>query len=188
MSFGKERGFILVITLMLLIMMAVLTVAMSKGGVLGQSIAGNHREKTRALESAVSALSYAEWWLQQGTNQTAGLNIGGVTSTANCTATTAAPVVCICSTAVAAAQVCVNALASPTTVPWNNTGSTFTLLPSVMSISATGGGGTYYAAPKFYIQYFGASPSTGNNMFQITAYGYGGDANSVAVVQSIFSF
>jgi type IV pilus assembly protein PilX len=147
----------------MLLLMMLLTVSMGKSSELQELVAGNHREKARAFESAESALNYAEWWLNQG-NATTG---------ANCATITTTPVVCS------------NALANPTTLPWA-AGVSYT--PPNMTISTTGGVGSYYAIPMFYIQYLGASPNTGNNLYQITAHGNGGDAGSIAVIQSIFQF
>ena len=159
----RKCGFILISSLLMLLMLSILTISMSKSFGLQELIAGNQREKIRALESANSALNYAEWWLNQGNASTG----------TNCTTTTTTPVVCS------------NALATPTTLPWV-AGVSYT--PPNMSISTTGGVGSYYAIPMFYIQYLGNSPNTGKYMYQITARGYGGDSGSVAVIQSIFEF
>jgi type IV pilus assembly protein PilX len=158
-----ESGFILIASLLMLLMLTILTISMSKSFALQELIAGNHREKIRAFESAESALNYAEWWLNQG-NATTGTN---------CTSITATPVVCS------------NALATPTTLPW---GAGVSYTPPNMTISTTGGVSSYYAIPKFYIYYLGISPNTGLYMYQMTACGYGGDIGSVAVIQSIFEF
>jgi type IV pilus assembly protein PilX len=179
----QQRGFVLAACLLMLLMMMILTVSMSKSGGMRELITGSHREKIKAFESAQAAMNYAEWWLNQG-NAT-GLNVGTTTNTANCSATTAAPVVCNCSTISTTPAVCFNALASPTTLPWT-AGIQYT--PPNMTISTTGGVGSYYAIPLYYIQYIGISPNTGKNMYQITATGQGGDAGSIAVLQSVFSF
>lgn len=159
----RACGFILISSLLMLLMLSILTISMSKSFGLQELITGNHREKIRALESANSALNYAEWWLNQGNASTG----------TNCTTITTTPMVCS------------NALKTPTMLPWG-AGVSYTL--TYMSISTTGGVGSYYAIPMFYVQYLGNSPNTGKYMYQITARGYGGDSSSVAVVQSIFEF
>ncbi len=159
----RKCGFILVSSMLMLLMLSILTISMSKSFGLQELITGNHREKIRAFESANSALNYAEWWLNQGNAYTG----------TNCTTITTTPMVCS------------NALTTPTTLPW---GAGVSYTPPNMSISTTGGVGSYYAIPMFYIQYLGNSPNTGKYMYQITARGYGGDSGSVAVVQSIFEF
>ncbi len=171
----EAQGFILVATLLMLMLLSILTVSMGKNTGLQELVAGNHREKTRAYESAEAALNYAEWWLNQGNGANTGVNCAAITTT---------PVVCS------------NALANPTTLPWS-AGVSYT--PNNMSISTTGGVGSYYAIPMFYIQYLpppiAGTPMTypvttpiTTSMYKITAYGYGGDGTSIAVIQSIFKF
>lgn len=169
-----ERGFILVMSLLMLLLVSTLTISMSKNAGLQELVAGNHREKNRAFESAEAALNYAEWWLDQG-NATTGIN---------CSNTSSTPVVCT------------NALDNPTMLPWK-AGTSYT--PANMTISKSGGLGSYYAIPMFYIQYlpptivgtpklYPVTTPVTTAMYQITAYGQGGDAGSIAVIQSIFKF
>ena len=165
----REYGFILITSMLMLVMLTILGVSMGKSFGLQELIAGNQREKIRAFGAAESTLNYAEWWLNQPNNAGTGTNCTGVTTT---------PIVCS------------NALANPTVLDsithrWL-VGVNYT--PPDMSISTTGGVGSYYAIPMYYIQYLGSSPSTGNNLYQITSLGYGGDVSSVAVVQSIYEF
>lgn len=159
-----ERGFILVASMLMLLLLTILALSMANSFGLQELIAGNQREKTRAFEAAESALNYAEWWLNQPGNAGTGTN---------------------CNAVATAAVVCSNPLNTPTALPWA-AGVRYT--PPPMSISTTGGVGSYYAAPMFYIQYLGISPNTGNWMYLVTALGYGGNANAVAVVQSTFEF
>lgn len=144
--------------------------------------AGNQREKTRAFESAQSALNYAEWWLNQGNS-----TVGVACST---TAISGAPTVCsnafgsptaipIGNPTTAAAVTCGNTASSPWTtgVVFNNgLGNTLTI-----NSGAVGGSCVY---PMFYIQYLG--PVNTLKEYLITAIGYGGNADAIAVVQSIF--
>ena len=125
------------------------------------------------------ALNYAEWWLNQGHGTDTGANCSTIVTTIP-----VAPVVCS------------NALANPTTLPWS---AGIQYSPANMTISTSGGVGSYYAVPMFYIQYLpptiAGTPNTypvtsplTTAMYQITAYGQGGDAGSIAVIQSIFKF
>jgi type IV pilus assembly protein PilX len=165
-----QRGAALVIALMILLMLTPLGVAMFRSFGLQERIAGNTREKQHAFQAAQSALQFGEWWLTQN-NATTGV---------------------ACSGALATTQVCSNAatMATLTTAPWM-IGSTYVPInvngSSPMTISTTGGVGTYYANPKLYINYMGLGPSGTARVYQVTAIGNGGDANSVAVVQSTFS-
>jgi type IV pilus assembly protein PilX len=168
-----QCGFVLIASLLMLLLLTILTLSMGKTFELQEMIAGNQREKIRAFESAETALNYAESWLNLPVN----LTNTGIT----CTAPSATPVVCN------------NALANPATLPWAM-GVSYT--PTNMTISSTGGAGTYSNSPMFYIQYLGLGlgsicvPVTTPcvPMYQITALGFGGDSRSVAVLQSIYGF
>ena len=174
-GFSTQRypGFILIASLLVLILLTILTLSMSGSFGLQELIAGNQNEKARALESAQSALEYAEWWLNQTTS-----GASNATPGASCTTVTATTTPIVCT----------NALSNPTaTATWVAGHGVVSYTPPNMTTSTTGGSGTFYAVPMFYIQYLGASPNAGfSYMYQITAMGYGGDASSIAVVQSTF--
>jgi type IV pilus assembly protein PilX len=55
-----------------------------------------------------------------------------------------------------------------------------------MPISTTGGQGTYYGTPTFYIGYLGPTPNGLGSIFQIDAVGYGGSADTAAVVEATY--
>jgi Tfp pilus assembly protein PilX len=80
---------------------------------------------------------------------------------------------------------------SVATVPWKIGGANVgvTYAPPNMAFSTSGGLGTYYASPVFYISYLGVGTTPGNTpglVYQIDAVGYGGGPNSVAVVESTY--
>ncbi|WP_046157812.1 pilus assembly PilX family protein [Chromobacterium vaccinii] len=160
------RGFTMVAALMMLIVITIIGIAlMRSSGLLGK-LAGNTREKGRAFEAAEATLQYAEWWLNQGGNAGAAVN-------------------CSSTQTLSALQICSNAIANPTTnVPWT-TGYTYT--PPLMTASANGGGQTYYQAPQLYIQFLGLNAAGTGAVYQLTAIGYGGNAASVAVLQSTYT-
>jgi type IV pilus assembly protein PilX len=166
---GRERGLVLISALLLLLVVTILAVAMFRSFGLDEKIAGNVREKGRALQAAESAQQYAEWWLSQGNGGT------GI----------------ICNSLVPAniGQVCANPLASVTTVPWLNgtapVGVTYT--PPHMTVNATAAAGTDYTSPTFYIRYLGLAPGGFGSVYQVDAVGYGGSPNAVAVVESFYS-
>ena len=62
----------LVTSLLLLVIITILALSMFRSFGTQEKIAGNLREKERALHAAVSAQQYAEWWLLQGNNTAAG--------------------------------------------------------------------------------------------------------------------
>src|SRR5271154_6136838 len=64
----SQRGVALVTSLILLVIITILALSMFRSFSTQERIAGNMREKERALHAATSAQQYAEWWLTQGVN------------------------------------------------------------------------------------------------------------------------
>jgi type IV pilus assembly protein PilX len=168
---------LLVSSLLLLVVVTILSLSMFRSVGIQEKIAGNIREKQRALHAAEGAQQYAEWWLASGTNAAS------------------AAVVCanLLNANLGQGQICSNKLAaaagSVTTVPWQsggvNIGVNYT--PPNMTVTAASDAGTYVAAPRFYISDLGAAATGQGEVYQIDAVGYGGDATAVAVVESTFS-
>jgi len=165
-----QRGVALVIALLVLMLLTSLGVAMFRSFGLQERIAGNTREKQHAFQAAESALQFGEWWLTQNNAVT------GTACSGNLTATT------VCSNA--------QTLSTLTGGPWTF-GSTYTPInvngSAPMTISTSGGLGTYYASPRLYINYMGLDSTGQARVYQVSAIGNGGDANSIAVVQSTYS-
>ena len=63
-----ERGMALVSSMLLLAVVTILALGMFRSFGVQEQIAGNLREKQRALHAAESAQQYAEWWLSRGNN------------------------------------------------------------------------------------------------------------------------
>lgn len=171
---ATQHGFVLIASLIFLLVLSIFSVGMFRGIGLQEKIAGNIREKERAFHSAESALQFGEWWLTQGTADT-----GSVCNT-------------VLNANAGQTKVCSNALLDPTTVPWKNGGATvgFTYIPTTtpaMAISTSGGLNTYYSAPSLYINYIGPDSTGENILYQVTASGFGGNVNAVAVVQSTYA-
>jgi type IV pilus assembly protein PilX len=176
---GRERGVVLVSSLLLLLVVTILAVAVFRNYGLGEKIAGNQREKQRALHAAESAQQYAEWWLSSG---------NGVTT----------PVICSALVPAAIGQVCANILPSiavnqnVANLPWQIGGANVGVnyAPPNMQFNTAGGVNQYYQTPLFYISYLGttADSSTSNFklLYQVDAVGYGGSQNAVAVVESTY--
>ena len=59
---------VLVTSLLLLVVVTLLGLSMFRSYGIQQRIAGNVREKQRALQAAMSAQQYGEWWLSSGSN------------------------------------------------------------------------------------------------------------------------
>ena len=171
-----QRGIVLVSSLLLLIVVTIMALSMFRSFGTQEKIAGNLREKQRALQAAESAQQYAEWWLNNNASSAA--------------------VVCteLLNANTGQGQICSNKLstvvADINAVPWRNgtaeVGVIYT--PPNMKVTASGALNTYYAAPRFYISDLGASldPSIPGEIYQIDAVGFGGTASATAIVESTF--
>jgi type IV pilus assembly protein PilX len=165
-----QKGMALVSALLLLLVTTMLGVAMFRSFGFLESVAGNTREKQRALHAAESAQNYAEWWLgaSSGLNATVGSNCGAS----------------LIST-VSSYTVCSNVIANPATIPWT-AGMKYT--PTGMTTGSIGTIGNYASQPIFYISFLSSTPIAGINgtsyTYQIDGLGYGGTTSSAAVAES----
>lgn len=163
----SQRGMVLVTSLLLLIVVTLLAVGLFRSFGLDEKIAGNMREKHRALNAAETAEQFAEYWLAHGNSST------GVACTAPVPSATT--------------QVCSNLLANPIQLPWAARVDYIPTVTSAMSVTGVlGGQNAYYAAPSFYIAYLGPSPTGLGSLFQIDAVGYGGSADTAAIVEATY--
>jgi type IV pilus assembly protein PilX len=187
-----QHGVALVSAMLLLVIITILALSMFRSFGTQQKVAGNVREKERALHAAESAQQYAEWWI------TAGNNIAGGSVT--CTPP-------LLNAMAGGVLICNNSLLQILGLPANATGQLGSLvpwtvggpggglvgswmLPTNMTISATGGFANntsdYYSAPVFYIADLGVAADGLGEAYQVDAYGYGGSANAVAMVESVY--
>jgi type IV pilus assembly protein PilX len=170
----RQDGMVLVTALLMLIVVTILAVAMFRSFGLDEKIAGNLREKQRALNAAETAEQFAEYWLAAGN--------GSASS---------APITCSSVVPATAPQICTNPLVTPAVLPWlvgaNPVGVTYIpQVPTPMNVTTTIGAGSYYASPAFYITYIGASPGGLGKIYQIDAQGYGSSPDTIAVVESTY--
>jgi type IV pilus assembly protein PilX len=163
----------LITALLLLIVVTIMALSMFRSYGIQERIAGNTRDKQRAINAAESAQQYAEYWLTS----------------------TAAPAPAVCgagSVPDSIGQVCSNPLLAPASLPWasNVTYTQFTAAGGngvTNTVNATAPtAGSYYQTPSFYITDLGPNAGTPGEVYQIDAVGYGGTANTVAVVESTF--
>jgi type IV pilus assembly protein PilX len=170
-----QRGVVLVSSLLLLLVVTIMALSMFRSFGMQEKIAGNMREKQRALQAAESAQVYAEQWL--------------IANSAT------APAVCNSqlNANLSQGQICSNQLppANLLTVPWKigaaPVGVTYT--PTGMNVTTTSVFNSYSRAPSFYIWDAGTSadPNVPGEVFQVDAVGFGGNANTAAVVESTFA-
>jgi type IV pilus assembly protein PilX len=169
-----QRGMALITSLLLLMIVTIIALSMFRSFAVQEHVAGNLREKERALHAAVSAQQYAEWWLTQGNN--ASLVVACPLGTLN---------------APAQGQVCNQTLQAqgfnPTQVPW---AIQVTFLPPGMN-SGLNGDPPYALSPAFYITLLGTAGDGLGAAYQVDAYGTGtttlaSASATVAVVESSF--
>ncbi len=186
-----ERGMALVSSMLLLLIITILAVSMYHSFGVQEKIAGNVREKERALHAAESAEQFAEWWITQPGNLAAGAVVCGAQQlSAN------AGEGQICSNTLgptAAAIPPPNLGINVTQVPWTIAGPNggpvgVTWLPTGMGLGAglSNGNPLYFSAPVFYIADVGVAADGQGEAYLIDAVGYGGAANAVAVVESTY--
>jgi type IV pilus assembly protein PilX len=177
----SQRGVVLITSMLLLLVVTIMALSMFRGFGIQERIAGNMREKQRALQAAVSAQTYAEQWLINN-------------------AATSAPVVCappVLNANALQGQICSNQLwlnvVSVTSLPWQiggNVGVTYTPPGMVVAAaSASNAVASYVNAPTFYISDAGpsADPNVPGEVYQVDAVGYGGNSNTAAVVESTYA-
>ena len=165
---STQRGIALITAMLLLLVLTIMGLSMFRSFGMQEKIAGNVREKQRALNAAESAQQYAEYLLSNGTVPPTGTCNGVIPSGGG-------------------GQVCSNVPADFTIVPWA-AGVTYTPFTSgsVNTVSGTNTptAGSYYAAPVFYVTDLG--PNGNGELYQIDAVGYGGTPDAVAVVESTY--
>lgn len=180
---SRERGIALVTSLLLLIIITILALSMFRGLGSQEKIAGNLREKDRALHAAGSAQQYAEWWLTQGNNSAT----GSVTCTQGLNANLGQGQICNQTLPQAAGVTQPGATVMAVPFPWNNVVS---YTPSNMSTTpgqnGANGDPPYFASPGFYIADLGRAADGAGEAYQIDAYGYGGASTTVAIVESTY--
>jgi type IV pilus assembly protein PilX len=177
----SERGMALVSSMLLLLIITILALSMFRSFGTLEKIAGNIREKDRALHAAVSVQQYAEWWLTQPA--------GSIAASAPVTCAAGAPLNAnagqgqICTSASSLANLGINATQQ---LPWPTTYVQYS--PAGMGTPAqagTNGNDPPYAwTPGFYIVDLGLAADGAGEAYQVTAFSSGGTTGTVAVVES----
>jgi type IV pilus assembly protein PilX len=178
----RHRGMALITAMLLLIVVTIMALSMFRSYGIEERLAGNTRDKQRAINAAVSAQQFAESLLASGT----------APATQVCAAGPFLP-------STTGGEVCTLPLASFTTLPWT-AGVTYTQFtsnqinglsnvvlangtPDIPNVQAA----SYFQAPTYYITDLGPNAGTpAGEVYQVDALGYGGTSNTVAVVESTF--
>jgi type IV pilus assembly protein PilX len=177
---SRQAGYVLVTGLLFLIVLTLLGVSLFRATGLMARISANTRDKERAFEAAQSALQYGEWSIQasgggggQNCATTALVAASGVPSSGN-------------------TFICSNPQSNWATPHWT---SGFSYTPPNLAVSKAGGfaGGSsadvnYQEAPSFYIERIGQQKtgSVISQVYQVTAIGYGGNADTTTVLRSTY--
>ena len=189
---SNQLGVVLITSLLLLLVVTIMAVSMFRSFGIQEKIAGNVREKQRAIQAAASTLQYAEWWLGSQSNAPVAVSAYAAAS---------ADVACVALVSANAGQgqICNNTLASngisAASVPWTIPGAG--AVPIGVSYLPTGMGANgalctgnnclsadvYYDVPRFYIADMGSYGRSGE-LYQVDAYSYGLSADTIAVVES----
>jgi type IV pilus assembly protein PilX len=181
----RSRGMVLITSLLILLVVTLLALAMFHGVGLEYRIAGNNMDKQRSLQAAESAQEYGEQWLVANVPQDYGAaEVWGIPcAAANFGSSLTSPLMCS------------NTLESTLSggnvgsVPWGGSGGSlgFSYNPG-SALSMTAGTSTMVASyPVVYLSRLGYDLGTPNSLdFVIDAWSYGGSANTVSVVESVY--
>jgi type IV pilus assembly protein PilX len=169
----RQRGLVLVTSLLMLVLVTILAIGMFRSFGVDEKIAGNMREKQRALNAAETAEQFAESYLSSGS----------VAAATTCTLPVSSAVGQVCSSTLQAQGF------DPAVLNWP---AQVNYLPTTMAlpVNASGGSGNYYLPPAYYIGFITSAnnPATGftTSYYQIDAVGYGGSSNTAAVVEATY--
>lgn len=183
-----QRGIALITSLLLLIIITILALSMFRGFTTVEKIAGNLREKDRALHAAESVEQYAEWWLLQPGNINNPEVTCGAGAPIDANLNTAQGQVCNSTSTLALLGV------NPTAVPWSigaNQLQYMQFLPTGMGIVGGALGANpndppYADIPSYYIADLGTAADGVSKTYLIDAFAYGATKNTVAVVESVY--
>jgi type IV pilus assembly protein PilX len=189
----SQSGIVLVSSLLLLLVVTIMALSIFRSFGLQERIAGNTRDKQRALQVAESVQQYAEVWIANSS--------GAPVAVATGIASSADSVCAASGTMPTTPQICVNNLtslgASVTGAPWKS-GSQYIgvqYTPPGLSVGTLVSGSVtndiYYNQPAFYITDLGppagslvAGAGSKGEVYKIDAYGSGVSATTIAVVES----
>lgn len=177
----SQRGTSLIVSLLLLLVVTVLSVAMFRKVVGEERMAGNVREHQRALAAAQTALQYAENWLS-------GVYTGNLaTCDAGTVAVSSPSVVLVCDKPVYGSASTASAQRAIVTEP-SSWATRFTYQPSGMAVGTSDSTTQRHAQlPGFYISALGLGPDGRTPLYQVSSYGIGGNGSTISVVQSTYA-
>lgn len=182
-SLKNQRGIALIVSLVIMLLMTIVALSVFRSNNLIEKIAGNTREKQRALQSAQAALLYGEYWL----NTTSAASRVPVAASACTGAAVTTLQVCPGTNLATVSNFSTLALYRGYTPPGMTVASSSTAggLASSNALSDI----NYSQNPGIYIALLGNLPGTTIPIYQVTAIGYGGSGGNngtVSIVQSVY--
>jgi type IV pilus assembly protein PilX len=178
---ADQHGMALVSAMLLLLVLTILGISMFRTFGTQEKIAGNTREKQRAIHTADSAEAYAEWWLSSQ---------GGINASAGAACTD------LITAGASTTQVCANRLSTTvpggdvSVVPWTDAGTEVGVAYTPPGLVTTATGDSYYQVPRFYISFISSfyNSTTGvqSSSYLIDSAGWGGTPDAVSVVESTY--
>jgi type IV pilus assembly protein PilX len=187
MNCRAQSGIVLVSALLLLVVVTLMALSIFRSLGIQEKISGNVREKNRALQAAVSAQQYAEYWLANTSNAVFAVAHGNGQSAA---------VTCpnsLLDANLGQGQICLNSLATNglTASAWPTSGTGYGVLYTPPGMNISGGAivnaavrDQYFARPQFYIADVGASIVCCGEIYQVDASSYGLTQAALAEVES----
>lgn len=190
---SKQTGVVLISAMLLLVVMTIMTVCLFHSFGIQEKIAGNVREKQRALQAAVSAQSYGEYWLVNQSEAPKAVS-DSIASEADVSCNTL--VDANAGSGFSAGQICNNTLPTAIGVAanrWPSSGNDYGIVYTLPNMNVTGSvvnssvNDVYYKRPRIYIYDMGAVSGTAQSaeVYKVDAYGYGLTSTAVAVVESV---
>ncbi len=173
----NQKGFILIVSLVFLVIMTLLALAMFSGFTQDETISSNQREKSRANDAAQSALNNAESWMNSSSSVAAILtaNTSGVACTGTYT--------------LATMQVCNQPLSAASAVlplQWPST-ATVSAVPQSLVFAAGGIANSYAEQPQVYVAYLqNNNTNPPSALIQVTASAQGGNSTATSIVQAVY--
>jgi type IV pilus assembly protein PilX len=189
----RQTGIVLVSSLLLLVVVTIMALAIFRSFGVQEKIAGNMREKQRALQAALSTQSYAEWWLANGSYARKAVSLG-LAASADVTCSTL--VDANAGSGLTGGQICSNSLLSAigvSVIKWPTSGNDFGAQYTPPNMNVTGSvvntavNDVYYKRPRFYITDLGPMATGRGEAYKVDAYSFGLNSTGLAVVESTVS-
>lgn len=150
-----QKGATLVVALIILLLMTIIGTVAMQGTTLEERMAGNTRDMNLAFQASEAALRAGEGWLNNPANLATAESNAPLRCPANC----------------------------PDPENWD--GATPAPTGTVAGVGAVAAAPAYHVGPPVLIRINpGALPPKFRKRYEVTAYGVGGSATTVAIVQS----